>query len=124
MKIGQAIVSRACRTQRGALTIRNAPIFGITENSDGVTSQTPSCACRRCPSACTVYIRRVDKVGNETRNLEFDKIENVKDPFKAHMPSNLAAKLGRPATRFKPLEKNHLARFRDEKFGRIGCEEC
>ena len=28
----------------------------------------------------TVYIRRVEKVGNETRNVEFDKIENVKDP--------------------------------------------
>src|SRR5438552_7585888 len=34
----------------------------------------------------TVYIRRVQKVGNETRNVEFDKIENVKDPFKARMP--------------------------------------
>ena len=34
----------------------------------------------------TVYIRRVEKVGNETRNVEFDKIENVKDPFKARMP--------------------------------------
>jgi branched-chain amino acid transport system substrate-binding protein len=31
----------------------------------------------------TVYIRRVEKVGNDTRNVEFDKIENVKDPFKA-----------------------------------------
>jgi branched-chain amino acid transport system substrate-binding protein len=30
----------------------------------------------------TVYIRRVEKVGNETRNVEFDKIENVGDPFK------------------------------------------
>ncbi len=28
----------------------------------------------------TVYIRRVDKVGGEIRNVEFDKIENVKDP--------------------------------------------
>ena len=33
----------------------------------------------------TVYIRRVEKVGNELRNVEFDKIENVKDPFKARM---------------------------------------
>jgi branched-chain amino acid transport system substrate-binding protein len=31
----------------------------------------------------TVYIRRVEKVGGELRNVEFDKIENVKDPFKA-----------------------------------------
>jgi branched-chain amino acid transport system substrate-binding protein len=30
----------------------------------------------------TVYIRRVEKVGNETRNVEFDKVENVADPFK------------------------------------------
>ena len=28
----------------------------------------------------TVYIRRVDKVGGEIRNVEFDKIESVKDP--------------------------------------------
>jgi branched-chain amino acid transport system substrate-binding protein len=28
----------------------------------------------------TAYIRRVEKAGDETRNVEFDKIENVKDP--------------------------------------------
>jgi branched-chain amino acid transport system substrate-binding protein len=33
----------------------------------------------------TVYIRRVDKVGNQLLNVEFDKIENVKDPFKARL---------------------------------------
>src|SRR6516164_9261829 len=33
----------------------------------------------------TVYIRRVEKAGGELRNVEFDKIENVKDPFKAAM---------------------------------------
>jgi branched-chain amino acid transport system substrate-binding protein len=33
----------------------------------------------------TVYIRRVERVGGELRNVEFDKIENVKDPFKARM---------------------------------------
>jgi branched-chain amino acid transport system substrate-binding protein len=33
----------------------------------------------------TVYIRRVDKVGGQLLNVEFDKIENVKDPFKARM---------------------------------------
>jgi branched-chain amino acid transport system substrate-binding protein len=33
----------------------------------------------------TVYIRRVEKVGGELRNVEFDKVENVKDPFKAAM---------------------------------------
>ena len=31
----------------------------------------------------TVYIRRVEKAGEETRNVEFDKIENVKDPTRA-----------------------------------------
>jgi branched-chain amino acid transport system substrate-binding protein len=31
----------------------------------------------------TVYIRRVDKVGGEIRNVEFDRVENVKDPAKA-----------------------------------------
>jgi branched-chain amino acid transport system substrate-binding protein len=31
----------------------------------------------------TVYIRRVEKVGNELRNVEFDKVPNVKDPAKA-----------------------------------------
>jgi branched-chain amino acid transport system substrate-binding protein len=31
----------------------------------------------------TVYIRRVEKVGGQFVNVEFDKVENVKDPFKA-----------------------------------------
>ena len=31
----------------------------------------------------TVYIRRVEKVGGQLLNVEFDRIENVKDPFKA-----------------------------------------
>jgi branched-chain amino acid transport system substrate-binding protein len=33
----------------------------------------------------TVYIRRVEKVGDKIHNVEFDKIENVKDPVKAQM---------------------------------------
>jgi branched-chain amino acid transport system substrate-binding protein len=33
----------------------------------------------------TVYIRRVEKKGGETQNVEFDKVENVKDPVKARM---------------------------------------
>jgi len=33
----------------------------------------------------TVYIRRVEKVGGQPVNVEFDKIENVKDPVKARM---------------------------------------
>jgi branched-chain amino acid transport system substrate-binding protein len=33
----------------------------------------------------TVYIRRVEKVGGQLVNVEFDKIENVKDPFKERM---------------------------------------
>jgi branched-chain amino acid transport system substrate-binding protein len=33
----------------------------------------------------TVYIQRVEKVGGELRNVEFDKVENVKDPVKARM---------------------------------------
>ena len=32
-----------------------------------------------------VYIRRVEKVGGEIRNVEFDKVEHVKDPAKAAM---------------------------------------
>jgi len=34
----------------------------------------------------TVYIRRVEKVGDELRNVEFDSFSNVKDPAKARMP--------------------------------------
>jgi branched-chain amino acid transport system substrate-binding protein len=33
----------------------------------------------------TVYIRRVEKVGNALVNVEFDKVENVKDPVKERM---------------------------------------
>jgi branched-chain amino acid transport system substrate-binding protein len=35
--------------------------------------------------AQTVYIRCVEKVDGQLVNVEFDKIENVKDPFKAKM---------------------------------------
>ncbi len=34
----------------------------------------------------TVYIRRVEAVNGQLVNVEFDKIENVKDPIKARMP--------------------------------------
>jgi branched-chain amino acid transport system substrate-binding protein len=34
----------------------------------------------------TVYIRRVEKVGGQLVNVEFDKTENVKDPWKARPP--------------------------------------
>jgi branched-chain amino acid transport system substrate-binding protein len=34
----------------------------------------------------TVYIRRVEKVGGNLVNVEFDKVENVKDPWKTRMP--------------------------------------
>ena len=33
----------------------------------------------------TVYIRRVEKVGDKVQNVEFDKVENVKDPVKERM---------------------------------------
>ena len=36
----------------------------------------------------TVYIRRVEKVGGDLVNVEFDKVENVKDPVKARMKTN------------------------------------
>ncbi len=36
----------------------------------------------------TVYIRRVEKVGGQIVNVEFDKIEKVKDPVKAKMKAN------------------------------------
>ena len=33
----------------------------------------------------SIYFRRVGKVGNELTNIEFDKVDNVKDPVKARM---------------------------------------
>jgi branched-chain amino acid transport system substrate-binding protein len=33
----------------------------------------------------TIYVRRVQKVGGKLVNVEFDKVENVKDPVKARM---------------------------------------
>jgi branched-chain amino acid transport system substrate-binding protein len=33
----------------------------------------------------TIYIRKVEKVGNDMRKVEFDKVEKVKDPVKAAM---------------------------------------
>ena len=41
----------------------------------------------------TVYIRRVEKVGGKLVNVEFDKIENVKDPFKARDEEVTAGRL-------------------------------
>ncbi|HEX5778513.1 MAG TPA: ABC transporter substrate-binding protein [Xanthobacteraceae bacterium] len=35
-----------------------------------------------------VYIRRVEKVGDKYINVEFDKVENVKDPVKERMKKN------------------------------------
>jgi len=32
-----------------------------------------------------VYIRKVEKVGNDLRNVEIDKVPAVKDPAKARM---------------------------------------
>src|SRR5690349_1921512 len=34
----------------------------------------------------TVYFRKVEKVGGALKNVEFEKIENVRDPVKARMP--------------------------------------
>jgi branched-chain amino acid transport system substrate-binding protein len=34
----------------------------------------------------TVYIRRAEKVGDHVVNVEFDKVDNIKDPVKARMP--------------------------------------
>jgi branched-chain amino acid transport system substrate-binding protein len=34
----------------------------------------------------TVYIRRVERVGGQLFNVEFDKIDNVKDPWKTRQP--------------------------------------
>ena len=34
----------------------------------------------------TVYIRRVEKVAGALLNVEFDKVKNVKDPWKARLP--------------------------------------
>ena len=38
----------------------------------------------------TVYIRRVEKVGDQMLNVEFDKVENVKDPVKERMKKQCA----------------------------------
>jgi branched-chain amino acid transport system substrate-binding protein len=40
----------------------------------------------------TVYIRRVEKIGGALRNVEFDKVENVKDPVKERMRKESAQK--------------------------------
>jgi branched-chain amino acid transport system substrate-binding protein len=34
----------------------------------------------------TVYIRRAEKIGDTIVNVEFDKVDNVKDPVKARLP--------------------------------------
>ena len=36
----------------------------------------------------TIYMRRVEKIGDEFGNVEFDKLENVKDPVKLKLKAD------------------------------------
>ena len=70
----------------------------------------------------TVYIRRVEKVDGELVNVEFDKVENVKDPVKERMKSTDAAIRhtlaagGSPASNNAPSQEPRDPR-RERRFG-------
>ena len=59
----------------------------LVDAAKGMTWESPRGAMTIDPETRdviqTVYIRRVEKVGGQIVNVEFDKIDNVKDPFKA-----------------------------------------
>jgi branched-chain amino acid transport system substrate-binding protein len=61
----------------------------LIEAAKGMSWESPRGPIRIDPETRdiiqTVYIRRVEKVGDATVNVEFDKVENVKDPVKERM---------------------------------------
>jgi branched-chain amino acid transport system substrate-binding protein len=61
----------------------------LIEAAKGMSWESPRGAIRIDPETRdiiqTVYIRRVEKVGDALINVEFDKVENVKDPVKERM---------------------------------------
>jgi hypothetical protein len=68
------------RTEAGPL--RAAAAKGLTwESPRGPVSIDPQTR----DIVQTVYFRKVEKVGGALKNVEFEKIENVKDPVKARM---------------------------------------
>ncbi len=65
----------------------NTNAEALTDAAKGMKWESPRGAMSIDPDTRdvvqTVYIRRVEKVGGKLVNVEFDKVENVKDPFKA-----------------------------------------
>jgi branched-chain amino acid transport system substrate-binding protein len=61
----------------------------LIEAAKGMSWESPRGPIRIDPETRdiiqTVYIRRVEKVGDALVNVEFDKVENVKDPVKERM---------------------------------------
>ncbi len=61
----------------------------LIEAAKGMSWESPRGPIRVDPETRdiiqTVYIRRVEKVGDALVNVEFDKVENVKDPVKERM---------------------------------------
>ena len=50
----------------------------------------------------TIYIRKVEKVAGEPQNVEFDKVDNVKDPAGARRSRSSAA--------LRPAFRNEIAK--------------
>ena len=56
----------------------------------------------------TIYIRKVEKVGNDCATSQFDKVEKVKDPVKAAMKRSSAdcGEIGRRADHRPPAARS------------------
>jgi branched-chain amino acid transport system substrate-binding protein len=57
----------------------------VDRRAKGMSGESPRgpISIERIPAISqNVYIRRVEKVGGASQNVEFDKIENDKDPAK------------------------------------------
>jgi len=81
---GMHVIYEALKKTNG-----NADAEALTSAAKGMTWESPRGPMSIDPDTRdviqTVYIRRVEKVGGELVNVEFDKVENVKDPFQARM---------------------------------------
>jgi branched-chain amino acid transport system substrate-binding protein len=83
---GMHVIYEALKKTKG-----NADADALVEAAKGMRWESPRGPMSLDPQTRdvvqTVYIRRVERVGGALVNVEFDKLENVKDPWKARQPN-------------------------------------
>jgi branched-chain amino acid transport system substrate-binding protein len=81
---GMHLIYEALKKNKG-----NPEVGGFIAAAKGMSWESPRGMVMIDPDTRdvvqSVYFRKVEKVGNELTNVEFDKIDNVKDPVKERM---------------------------------------